>query len=390
MPYTTDRRSFLIAGGLTALASTRVLGANDTLRVGVIGAGGRMKNLLDAADKLGSYQIVAVSDVYGPHRDAVKERSNGTATTHLDYHEVLAQDVDAVLIATPDHWHVRIAVDALAAGKDVYLEKPVTHSIEEGATLAHAVHSSKQILQCGMQQRSWSHFRNAVDIIQGGSLGRVVQVRTYWWQNYEKNWATKPIDVQALDWKQWLGSAPDQPFSEEKYHRWRWFWNFGGGAMTDLFAHWIDVVHWAMKSDQPTQAQMLADKYIFEKWECPDTIQAAFRYPGFDVVYEGMMSSSIDDGGLEFRGTEATLKLTRGGMSVYREGIPNSQNPVLKEESFRDGTISHMENFFDCIKSRKQPNAPVEAGIAAARAGQIANLAYLHTGQISWPPKNSA
>jgi predicted dehydrogenase len=389
MPYKPNRRSFLIAGGLTAIASTRVLGANDTLRVGVIGAGGRMRNLLDAADKLGSYEIVSVSDVYGPHRDAVKERSNGTATTHVDYHEVLATDIDAVLIATPDHWHVRIAVDALAAGKDVYLEKPVTHSIEEGATLAHAVHSSKQILQCGMQQRSWSHFRNAVDLIQGGSLGRVVQVRTYWWQNYEKNWATKPIDTQLLDWKLWLGSAPDQPFSEEKYHRWRWFWNFGGGAMTDLFAHWIDVVHWAMKADQPTQAQMLADKYIFEKWECPDTIQAAFRYPGFDVVYEGMMSSSIDDGGLEFRGTDATLKLTRSGMSLYREGVSNQENPVLEEKSFRDGTTSHMENFFDCIKTRKEPNAPVEAGIAAARAGQIANLAYLGKGQLSWPPKRA-
>jgi predicted dehydrogenase len=389
MPYKPNRRSFLIAGGLTAIASTRVLGANDTLRVGVIGAGGRMRNLLDAADKLGSYEIVSVSDVYGPHRDAVKERSNGTATTHVDYHEVLATDIDAVLIATPDHWHVRIAVDALAAGKDVYLEKPVTHSIEEGATLAHAVHSSKQILQCGMQQRSWSHFRNAVDLIQGGSLGRVVQVRTYWWQNYEKNWATKPIDTQLLDWKLWLGSATDQPFSEEKYHRWRWFWNFGGGAMTDLFAHWIDVVHWAMKADQPTQAQMLADKYIFEKWECPDTIQAAFRYPGFDVVYEGMMSSSIDDGGLEFRGTDATLKLTRSGMSLYREGVSNQENPVLEEKSFRDGTTSHMENFFDCIKTRKEPNAPVEAGIAAARAGQIANLAYLGKGQLSWPPKRS-
>ena len=230
-----DRRSFLIASGLTALASTRVLGANDTVRIGVIGAGGRMRNLLDAADKVGPYQIVAVSDVYAPHRDAVKERSNGIATTHLDYREVLQQDIDAVFIASPDHWHVRMAVDALAAGKDVYLEKPVTHTIEEGAVLTRAVRSSKQILQCGMQQRSWTHFRDAVGLIQAGSLGRIPQVRTYWWQNYQRDWAPKPIDVQALDWKLWLGSAPDQPFSEEKFNHWRWFWNFGGGAMTDLF-----------------------------------------------------------------------------------------------------------------------------------------------------------
>ena len=154
-----NRRSFIIASGMTALASSRVLGANDTIRVGVIGAGGRMRNLLDSAEKVGPYQIVAVSDVYTPHRDVVKERSNGIATTHLDYREVLEKDIDAVFIASPDHWHVRMAVDALAAGKDVYLEKPVTHTIEEGATLTRAVRSGKQILQCGMQQRSWTHFK---------------------------------------------------------------------------------------------------------------------------------------------------------------------------------------------------------------------------------------
>jgi len=347
-----------------------------------------MRGLLDAADKAGPYQIVAVSDVYGPNRDAIMERSKGLATAHLDYREVLAKDLDAVIIASPDHWHVKMAVDALAAGKDVYLEKPVTHTVDEGSTLTHAVRSSKQILQCGMQQRSWTHFRDAVDMIQAGSLGRVVQVRTYWWQNYHRNWPAKPIDQQALDWKMWLGAAPDQPFSDEKFDHWRWFWNFGGGAMTDLFTHWIDVVHWAMKADQPRQAQMLADKYIFEQWECPDTIQAAFRYPGFDVVYEGMMNSSIDDGGLEFRGTEATLKINRSGFNVYREHIDEGEgkNPVLSSHSYRDGTISHMENFFECIKTRKEPNAPVETGVAAARAGQIGNLAYLHGGQ--WAAKS--
>jgi len=384
MSLKPNRRSFLIASGLTALASTRALGANDSIRIGVIGAGGRMQALLDCADKVGPCQIVAVSDVYAPRRDAVKERSNGIATTHVDYREVLNKDIDAVLIGSPDHWHVRMAVDALAAGKDVYLEKPVTHTIEEGAVLTQAVRSGKQILQCGMQQRSWTHFQDAVDLIQGGSLGRVTQVRTYWWQNYQRNWPRKPVDTQALDWKLWLGTAPEQAFSEEKFFRWRWFWDFGGGAMTDLFTHWIDVAHWAMRADQPREAQMLADKYIFDQWDCPDTVQAAFRYPGFDVVYEGMMSSSIDDGGLEFRGTEATLKINRSGFSVYREGVQN--NPVLKEESFRDGTISHMENFFECVRTRKEPNAPVETGVAAARAGQIANLAYRGKGQIAWPP----
>jgi predicted dehydrogenase len=385
-----SRRSFILASGLTALASTRVLGANDTPRLGVIGAGGRMTGLLNAADHAGPYQIAAVSDVYAPNSDAIKQRTNGVATTHLDYREVLDQPVDAVIIASPDHWHVRMATDALSAGKDVYLEKPVTHTLEEGPVLIRAARSSKQILQCGMQQRSWSHFRDAVDLIQGGSLGRVLQVRTYWWQNYNAPWKAKPVDTQALDWKRWLGGAPDESFSEEKFYRWRQYWNFGGGSMTDLFTHWIDVVHWAMKSNQPNEAQMLADKYLFPHWDCPDTIQASFRYPGFDVSYEGMLASSIDDGGLEFRGTDATLKVNRSGFIVSHEGVAAKDNPVMKADSFRDGTIDHFQNFFDCIKTRKDPNAPVEAGVAAALAGQLANMAYRGNGRITWPPKNAA
>jgi predicted dehydrogenase len=388
MTHSLDRRSFLIAGGLTALASTRAFGANDRLRIGVIGAGGRMRGLLNSAENTGvPFEIVSVCDVYTPRREEVKSRTSAAAaTTCADYNDVLNdKSIDAVIIATPDHWHVRVARAALAAGKDVYLEKPVTHTLEEGEALLKSVRSSRQILQCGMQQRSWPHFRNAVDLIQGGALGQVTQVRTYWWQNYGSNWVPKPVDAAQLDWKQWLGGAPDQPFTLEKYSHWRWYWSFGGGAMTDLFAHWIDVVQWAMKADQPTMALMLGDKYVFKDWECPDTIQAAFRYPGFDVVYEGMMSSSIDDGGLEFRGKEATLKINRSGMSIFHENVKGDRNPVLKEESVEDGTILHMANFFDCIKTRKEPNAPVEAGIAAARAGHVGNLAYHRGGVTAWP-----
>ena len=388
MTHSLDRRSFLIAGGLTALASTRAFGANDRLRIGVIGAGGRMRGLLNSAENTGvPFEIVSVCDVYTPRREEVKSRTSAAAaTTCADYNDVLNdKSIDAVIIATPDHWHVRVARAALAAGKDVYLEKPVTHTLEEGEALLKSVRSSRQILQCGMQQRSWPHFRNAVDLIQGGALGQVTQVRTYWWQNYGSNWVPKPVDAAQLDWKQWLGGAPDQPFTLEKYSHWRWYWSFGGGAMTDLFAHWIDVAQWAMKADQPTMATMLGDRYVFKEWECPDTIQAAFRYPGFDVVYEGMMSSSIDDGGLEFRGKEATLKINRSGMSIFHENVKGDRNPVLKEESVEDGTILHMANFFDCIKTRKEPNAPVETGIAAARAGHVGNLAYHRGGVTAWP-----
>jgi predicted dehydrogenase len=381
----TNRRRFLVASGLTAAAASRALGANDSIRIGAIGCGGRMRNLLDAVDQVGVGQIVAGSDVYEPRRDEIRARTNETASTHLDYHELLdKKDIDAVIIAAPDHWHVRMANDALAAGKDVYLEKPVTHTLEEGDTLIRAVRASNRILQCGMQQRSWVHFQSAVELLQGGNIGRITQVRTYWYQNYQRDAATKPVNVNLLDWKRWLGSAPDQPFQEDKFRLWRWYWDFGGGAMTDLFTHWVDVVHWAMKVEEPSLAQTIGDRYVFEQWQCPDTIHAAFRYSGFEVGYEGTLISSIDDGGLEFRGTTGTLKIDRSGFGVYREGR-RVQNPALSEHSIEDGTITHMRNFFDSVHDRKQPNAPVEAGVAAARAGHIGNLALRGGEKVAWP-----
>jgi predicted dehydrogenase len=376
-----------MASGLTAAAAVRAANANDVIRLGLIGCGGRMGTLFDAAQKSGGCQILAVCDVYEPRRDKFRQKADNLPSTHLDYHELLEKkDIDAVIIASPNHWHVRMASDAIAAGKDVYLEKPVTHTIDEGEVLLRAVRSSNRILQCGMQQRSWVHFQSAVDLIQGGNIGRVTRVRTYWFQNYQEHTPRKPTSLELLDWKRWLGSAPDQPFTEEKFRNWRWFWDFGGGAMTDLFTHWIDVVHWAMKTAEPTLASTMGDKYLFEVWQCPDTIQSAFRYRGFEVGYEGTMVSSIDDGGLEFRGTEATLKIDREEFRVFRERVQIG-NPLLTERSFQDGTINHMQNFFDCVRSRKEPNAPVQAGISCALAGHIGNLALKRGTYVAWPPK---
>jgi predicted dehydrogenase len=383
----TNRRAFLVAGGLTALSAARASGSNDMIRAGIIGCGGRVRGVLDSADKVGGFDIVAACDVYEPRRDEMRARSGGLASTHLDYREVLdKKDVDVVFIATPDHWHVRVLSDAVAAGKDAYVEKPVTHTLEEGEPVIRAVRDSKRIVQCGMQQRSWVHFRSAVDLIQGGSIGKVTRVRTFWYQNYQGRAAVKRIDPQLLDWKRWLGGAPDQPFDEEKYRRWRWFWNFGGGAMTDLFTHWIDVVHWAMKSPEPKLVQGMGDTYFFDKWDCPDTVQSILRYPGFEVGYEGTMVSSVDDGGLEFRGTTGTLKIDRSKFAIYREGVKGGE-ASLTERSFQDGTIDHAQNFFDCVRDRKEPNAPIETGVAAARAGHLANLAIRRGDKVSWPVK---
>jgi predicted dehydrogenase len=385
----TNRRTFLAASGLTAIGAARAAGSNDLIRVGLIGCGGRLNTLIDCADRVGGFDILAACDVYQPHRDAMHQRYNNLQSTHLDYREVLDnKNIDAVFIATPDHWHVKVLTDAVAAGKDAYCEKPVTHTLEEGEPIIRAVRDSKRIVQCGMQQRSWTHFRSAVDLIQGGSIGRITRVRTFWYQNYQERPPLKHIEPNLLDWKRWLGNAPDQPYLEEKYRRWRWFWNFGGGAMTDLFTHWIDVVHWAMNSPAPAVVYGMGDTYVMDKWECPDTVQSILRYPNFEVGYEGTMVSSIDDGGLEFRGTTGTLKINRSQFAIHRESVKGSE-PSLMERSFQDGTIDHMQNFSDCLRDRKEPNAPIETGVAAARAGHLANLAIRKGEKVVWPSKAS-
>jgi predicted dehydrogenase len=390
-PMQANRRQFLVAGtALTALSQSKILGANDRIRVGAIGTGGRMGDLLTALARGGGNELTAVCDVYEPRRLSTRAKFAPDAKDYLDYREVLdRKDIDAVIIAAPDHWHVPMVVDAVAAGKDVYVEKPVTHSIEEGDRLEKAVRESGRIVQCGMQQRSWEHFAAAVEMIGAGKLGQITLVRTYWFQNYARRGAPPQIDTAKLDWKRWLGSAPEQPFSVEKFTTWRWYWDFGGGAMTDLFTHWIDVVHWAMASDAPQLAQTLGNHYAFPEWDCPDTIQASFQYPKFMAFYDGTMICSLEDGGLVFRGTDGEMKLDRNRLQVTPE--PNrpfsstAVEPAIEIQSKGDGTTPHMANFLDCVRSRKQPNAPVETGIAAARAGHLGNLALRRGLRVTWP-----
>lgn len=373
-----NRRAFLTAATLTALSQTRILGANERIRIGIIGAGGRSRQLVRALGASGGNEIVAVCDVYEPRRQAMIANLPSAADPFGDHRQVLdRKDIDAVVIGTPDHWHVPMITDAVAAGKDVYVEKPVTHTLEQGDPLIKAVRATDRIVQCGMQQRSWAHFRTAADMIQSGKLGKVTQVRTYWFQNYGRSGRSgaTPTDVSKLDWKRWLGSAPEQPFNEDRFHIWRWYWDFGGGAMTDLLTHWIDVVHMAMKTDAPRQAQMIGSKYEFTERDCPDTLDASFEYPGFLVSYDGTMISSVDDGGLAFRGTDATMKLTREYLRIYPEG-KNWHSPDKEILSQQDGTITHMSNFLDCVRTRREPNAPIETGVSAARPGHVANMAY--------------
>ena len=387
----TNRRRFLGAAIATAASYGRILGANDRIRVGGIGTGSRGQYLLSNVAQLEGTEIVALCDVYEPHRLRAKSRYAPAASDTLDHREVLdRKDIDAVVVATPDHWHVPITIDAVRAGKDVYCEKPVTHSLAEGEPLIAAVKETRRVVQTGTQQRSWAHYLHAKELIDSGELGQVTFIRTYWYQNHIANQDSGPeIDTSKLDWKRFLGSASDRPFDADQYSHWRWYWDFGGGAMTDLFIHWVDVAQWYLADDMPKSATATGVKALLQQRQTPDTMSAALRYARAVVEFDSALLGYIEGGGLMIRGTKAAMRLHRSGYEVYAE-VPHyteaftTPPPVRKENSPRDGGLDHMKNFLDCVRSRNAPNASVEIGVAAARAGHVANLAMRGNGV--WTP----
>ncbi len=382
---TTSRRVFLGAA-VTAASYGRILRANDRVQIGAIGTGGRCQYLLSLLNKIGSNDIAAVCDVYEPRRMEAKAKYAPHARDYIDYQEVLDRnDIDAVVIGTPDHWHVPLTTAAVKAGKDVYCEKPVTHTIDEGEPLIATVRESKRVVQTGTQQRSWEHYFQAKEMIARGDLGQVTLIRTYWYQNHLHKPSEPAIDTEKLDWKRFLGSASDRPFVADQFAHWRWYWDFGGGAMTDLFVHWVDVAHWFMGDDRPSRATATGTRAILKERQTPDTMSAALQYASCIVEFDSALLGYIEGGGLMIRGTKGAMRLHRRGFTVYGEIPTYSENyepsSVLAEvKSTQDGTLAHMTNFLDCIRSRSTPNAPVEVGVAAARAGHAANFALRGNG----------
>ncbi len=394
------RRDFLkntTAGAAAAafggLAPATALGANDRIRMAQIGCGNRGDYDMSLFLKHPDVQLVATCDVYEPRRLEQQQVAGPGAQAYLDYRQVLdRKDVDAVLITTPDHWHKQVLIDTVHAGKDAYCEKPIMHSIEEGVEMVNAVKQTGRVVQTGTQQRSWPHYRIGKQLVDSGMLGDVTFVHTYWYQDYVNahGWtALHRTDQSKLNWKMFLGDAPDQPFTEDKFAHWRFYWNFGGGILTDLFTHWIDVIQWYMGQPAPKTATTTGDLYLM-KWQCPDTITAAYEYPGnFNVTYTGALNNRIDDGGIEFRGTKATLKIDRSHLAVYSEDAKWQPyrmypEPEVLVRSEHDGTIDHVQNFLDCLRSRKSPNANIDIGFQAARASWIGNIALKRGLKTVW------
>lgn len=251
------RRTFLTAAsGLalgTRLAAASTQGANDRIRIGVIGTGGRARGLMGQLKAIRGVELTTLCDVYGPSLARAKEHA--PAAAHVaDYRRMLDDPaIDAVLIGAPDHWHRTMTIDAVKAGKDVYVEKPISRTIEEGEAMVQAVEASRQVVQTGTQQRSWSHFTLGKELLDSGRLGQTTFVHTYWYQQ-PGSIASATVDTAGLDWKAWLGPAPARPFDPERLLQWRHFWDYGGGGFTDLLTHWIDVVHWYMEVEAPRSA----------------------------------------------------------------------------------------------------------------------------------------
>ena len=278
-----NRRTFfmaasgLVLGARSALAANQ--GANDRIRVAVIGTGGRARGLMSLLKRLPGNQMVAVCDVYEPSLLQAAEIAGPGAAKVSDYRRILDdRKIDAVVIGTPDHWHKAITLDAVAAGKDVYVEKPVSHTIAEGEEMVRTIEASKQIVQTGTQQRSWDHWIQGKQIIDSGRLGQITFVHTYWYQHATAG-SYPPVEMEKLDWRRWLGSAPEQPFRPERFYQWRHFWDFGGGCLTDLMTHWIDVVHWYMNVEAPLSAATSGHNYNIKIWEAPDTVTTALDFP---------------------------------------------------------------------------------------------------------------
>jgi len=391
---TYNRRDFFTAAsGLlisTRMAAASAQGANDRIRIGVIGTGGRARGLMGHLKKLPGNEMVSLCDVYEPNVLQAAEIAGSTATKVADYRRILDdRQIDAVVIGTPDHWHKTITLDAVAAGKDVYVEKPVSHTIAEGAEMVKTIEASKQIVQTGTQQRSWDHWVLGKQIIDSGRLGQITFVQTYWYQHSTAG-NYPAVSMDKLDWKRWLGSAPDQPFRPERFYQWRHFWDFGGGCLTDLMTHWIDVVHWYMDVEAPLSAAAIGHNYNIKLWEAPDTVTATLEFPkNFMTAYLGTYVSRVDDGGLEFRGDRGTLKIDRARLAFYRDDAAYASgtltpDPEIYVRSSGDGTLTHMKNWLDCIRSRKAPNAHIRVAHQAARTSHLANAALRAGHPVRW------
>ena len=410
------RRTFLKAaagaGFLTAASYRRVLGANDRIRVGTIGFGliGK-RHLLDFMAEP-DVQVAAVCEVYAPRLEEGLATAGAGAQGYRDFRKMLERpDIDAVVVSTPDHWHALMTILACAAGKDVYVEKPLTLVLREGRWMVEAARRHGRVVQVGTQQRSGAHYKRCVELIRSGHIGELRTARVAAYRNVHPGF-TRPVGQKPLspeEWDLWLGPAPHVPFDLTRciYH-FRWFWDYSGGQTTNLLAHEIDIVHWAT-GEAPRTVAALGGRYSLRGiGETPDVVEAVIGYPSFIATWSSHETSVGRKGGLEFNGTKGTLTINRAGLEVIpdpdipadeqipqfsgprrpaREGPPALRTKPLKDagyEQIRDQFRPHVRNFLDCVKSREKPIADVESGHGSVIPCHLANIAMKLGRLVRW------
>ena len=384
MSRSSPRRRDLLVGAAVApmFLAASAKGANERITFGLIGSGGRGRGVSRAFIELGA-QCAAVCDVYKPNLAKGLEIAGESARPYSDFRRLLERnDLDAVLIATPDHWHVPMMLAAVQAGKDVYCEKPMSHSISEGVRAIRGVRATGRIVQIGMQRRSTPWIIEAKKLVDDGTIGKVFMAKAQW------NWVrSAPLNNTALegelDWKRFLGRATARPLEPQRFRSWRYFWDYSGGNMTDQGTHLMDVIQWLSSSGTPRSTVCQGMVFEMSGSEAPDAFAAAFEYQGMLATWTLNYNNDYENGWtIRLEGNNGTLVLNGEGYKVFAEPWKDNPEPVI-EVADRMPTIPHVRNFLECIRSRQEPNAPVEVGHSAVCGPHLANIA-LHTRRAAY------
>jgi predicted dehydrogenase len=387
----TNRRCFLLAGGGALMAAASPA---DQVVLGVIGAGGRGNLVMSTFQKDASVKVGAICDVYEPNLErglANAKKAGSIAKAYRNYQDLLAdKTIDAVLIATPEHWHARMVLDALAADKDVYVEKPLCHTPEEGVALVEAEKKTKQIVQVGMQRRSYDLYREGRDVVASGQLGSVRMVRSWWLNNYLGGKPAEKLEG-VLDWEQWQGPVAKRiPLNADIFRNWRNYSEYAGGIVADQGAHVYDGIHMLMNASYPLAVTAAAGKPHRPGFDTPESVVVTAAYPEdflgvFTINYAAMRYQRVNDQMNHLDGDKARMDIGRETLRVYVEG--NENTVVLEKRSpkgFDYATDLHVQNFLECIRTRKKPAAPMVLGFQAALVIQMANLSLKTGRRMRW------
>ena len=413
MPPT--RRDFLISA-TAALSAPRIPGANERVQVGFIGYGLIGAQHVYDFKNQPDVDVVAISDVYEPRLREGLEACGSRAKGYADFRRLLDDpQIQAVVISTPDHWHALQTIMACAAGKDVYVEKPLTLFVREGRWMAKAARRYRRVVQVGTQQRSGGHYAEAVSLLRGGHIGKIHTVRTGAFRNVMPGFGA-PADSEpppGMNYDLWLGPAPQRRYNPNRsLYNFRWFWDYSGGQMTNLGAHEIDVVHWVMKAEAPRAVVSSGGRFaLVDNGETPDTQDVLFEYPGFTALWSHREASRgrAEGEGVEFFGTKGSCVLSRSGYQVFADlkvppqnqipefhgqpagGPKHSASPAAspwceaaEERVHNDLLASHARNFIDCVKSRQQPNSDLEDEHRVATACHLANISLRLGRKVRW------